>query len=214
MARISRSTSCVSSVPGTSTSRGGAVRLLAAAPPSPRAASGAGPRSRRAASSCSPNARSPPSSWLEEVRNTSGQRGHGLSAARVVGGAGISSTCVTLAAPWRSAVPRQSEPVSPPPRITTRLPAAFSRGSSVRQPRDHPVLVLQVVHRLHHAGQLAPRHLELPSAAARRWPAPPRHAARAARGSPGSCPRPRPCGTPRPRPPSARAADRAPPSPS
>ena len=78
----------------------------------------------------SANSRSPPSSCELEVRNTIGHCGHGLSLARVSGGAGISSICVTCAAPWRCAVPTQSEPVSPPPRMTTRLPCAVPSAYS------------------------------------------------------------------------------------
>ena len=38
------------------------------------------------------------------------------------------SSWVTEAAPWRSAVPRQSAPVSPPPMMTTCLPSALIGG--------------------------------------------------------------------------------------
>jgi len=37
---------------------------------------------------------------------------------------------VTVAAPWRVAVPRQSAPVSPPPMMMTRLPWAVMNWSS------------------------------------------------------------------------------------
>ena len=36
-----------------------------------------------------------------------------------------------LAAPWRIAVPKQSAPVSPPPKITTCFPVAFIGGGPV-----------------------------------------------------------------------------------
>ena len=42
----------------------------------------------------------------------------------LLGRLGISSNCVTLAAPWRLLVPTQSLPVSPPPMTITCLPSA------------------------------------------------------------------------------------------
>ena len=68
--------------------------------------------------------RSPPSSWADDVRRISGQVGHGLSPTRVAGGSGMISSWWTARAPCRWAVPRQSAPVSPPPMMTTCLPAA------------------------------------------------------------------------------------------
>ena len=63
-----------------------------------------------------------------------GQNWHAVvSPARFPGGAGKSSICRTLAAPWRWAVPTQSEPVSPPPRTITCLPRA-STGSATSSP--------------------------------------------------------------------------------
>ena len=53
-----------------------------------------------------------------------GHWGHGLEDGLLSGGSGSSSNWCTLLAPWRWAVPRQSAPVSPPPRITTRFPLA------------------------------------------------------------------------------------------
>ena len=50
--------------------------------------------------------------------------------ARTSGGRGSSSNWWTDSAPCRCAVPRQSAPVSPPPMMTTRLPAALMSGSS------------------------------------------------------------------------------------
>jgi hypothetical protein len=44
------------------------------------------------------------------------------------GGRGLWSSWVTLTAPCRFAVPRQSAAVSPPPTMTTRLPAASIGG--------------------------------------------------------------------------------------
>ena len=65
--------------------------------------------------------RSHPSSWELEVFRSLGQRGHGSFSVRCSGGFGRSSSWVTLRAPWRFAVPTQSEPVSPPPMTTTFL---------------------------------------------------------------------------------------------
>jgi hypothetical protein len=48
------------------------------------------------------------------------------SGGRSFGGSGSSSNWCTDTAPWRFDVPRQSDPVSPPPRITTRFPVARS----------------------------------------------------------------------------------------
>ena len=47
----------------------------------------------------------------------------------VTGGAGIISSWTTEAQPWRSAVPTQSLPVSPPPTTTTLLSFASMEGS-------------------------------------------------------------------------------------
>ena len=68
--------------------------------------------------------RSAPSSWLEEVRSFNGQFGQVSILSSCFGGIGMISSWVTLRAPWRIEVPMQSEPVSPPPMTTTRLPAA------------------------------------------------------------------------------------------
>jgi hypothetical protein len=48
-----------------------------------------------------------------------------LSAARIVGGRGKISNCTRLLHPWRSAVPTQSVPVSPPPMTMTFFPLAL-----------------------------------------------------------------------------------------
>ncbi len=58
----------------------------------------------------------------------SGHSGQGVESARWSGGRGMISNWWTEAAPWRWAVPRQSAPVSPPPMMTTRLPAAVIGG--------------------------------------------------------------------------------------
>src|SRR5262249_4904004 len=54
---------------------------------------------------------------------------HGWAGGRCSGGLGMISSWVTDAAPWRSTVPRQSAPVSPPPMITTCRPHAEIAGS-------------------------------------------------------------------------------------
>ena len=59
-----------------------------------------------------------------------GSVGHGWLADRSSGGFLPIARVVTLAAPCRSEVPRQSEPVSPPPMITTCLPAADGAPST------------------------------------------------------------------------------------
>jgi len=46
------------------------------------------------------------------------------------GGIGSTSNCAIDLAPWRLDVPTQSEPVSPPPMITTCLPLAESSGTA------------------------------------------------------------------------------------
>ena len=67
---------------------------------------------------------SQPSRWLLEVRSIYGHIGHGVDECLWAGGSGIISTCTTDFAPWRIAVPTQSEPVSPPPTTSTFLPFA------------------------------------------------------------------------------------------
>ena len=69
-----------------------------------------------------------PSSCEDEVRSRSGQYGHTGFLSRS-GGIGRSSNWVTDVAPWRFEVPTQSEPVSPPPMMTTCLPAATNSGT-------------------------------------------------------------------------------------
>ena len=65
-----------------------------------------------------------PSAWLDEVRSLSGQWGQVSALFSFSGGVGMISSCVTETAPWRKAVPMQSDPVSPPPITTTCLPVA------------------------------------------------------------------------------------------
>ena len=102
--------------------------------------------------------RSAPSSWLDEVRSFSGQFGQVSSLSSFSGGFGMISKLVTLSAPWRIAVPMQSEPVSPPPITTTCLRAAEIGGMSpARLAGDAAVLLRQVVHREMDAVELAAR---------------------------------------------------------
>jgi len=60
---------------------------------------------------------------------------------------------------WRFDVPRQSEPVSPPPRMTTRC----RRHDLVRDrvAGDHLVLLRQELHGEVDAAELAPGHREV-----------------------------------------------------
>ena len=72
------------------------------------------------------------------------------------GGIGMISSCVTVTAPWRKAVPMQSEPVSPPPITTTYLPSAWIGSAPFCvSPRDAAVLLRQVVHGEMDAAQVA-----------------------------------------------------------
>ena len=107
--------------------------------------------------------RSPPSSCEDEVRKMSGHAGQGFVAStRCSGGLGISSSCVTCAARWRCDVPRQSEPVSPPPMMTTRLPVARMAvvvGDDVA--RRAAVVLLEELHREVDAVELAPRDRQI-----------------------------------------------------
>ena len=75
--------------------------------------------------------RSHPSSWLEVVLKTRGKAGHGVCGLHPTGGLGMISICITEAAPWRLAVPMQSEPVSPPPMTRTCFPWAVIRSLSL-----------------------------------------------------------------------------------
>ena len=70
-----------------------------------------------------------PSSWLLVVFSTTGHCGQGVSGLCPMGGWGIISIWVTLTAPWRMLVPIQSDPVSPPPMTSTRLPRALTSWS-------------------------------------------------------------------------------------
>ena len=91
-----------------------------------------------------------------------GQSGQGLSSARASGGRGSSSNWCTDRAPWRCAVPRQSAPVSPPPMITTRLPAAEMISSSgASSPGAAAVLLREVVDGEVDARELAAGHRQI-----------------------------------------------------
>mmetsp|Transcript_69333 Transcript_69333/g.160622 ORF Transcript_69333/g.160622 Transcript_69333/m.160622 type:complete len:275 (+) Transcript_69333:369-1193(+) len=57
-----------------------------------------------------------------------GQCGHGVSVALLGGGLGSSSRFTMLLAPWRTDVPMQSLPVSPPPMMMTLLSRASMGG--------------------------------------------------------------------------------------
>ena len=63
--------------------------------------------------------RSQPSSCDDEVRNFNGQSGQVSALFSRSGGCGRISSWVIDAAPWRTEVPMQSDPVSPPPITTT-----------------------------------------------------------------------------------------------
>ena len=64
------------------------------------------------------------------------------------GGRCMISSWVTDSAPWRTEVPMQSDPVSPPPMTTTCLPPArMGRLSSCGSFGDPPVLLRQEIHR-------------------------------------------------------------------
>ena len=71
------------------------------------------------------------------------------------------SSWTTEAAPWRSAVPRQSAPVSPPPTMTTCLPSAVEGRAAAEIALAGPVGQRQVVHGLVDPGQLPARHRQL-----------------------------------------------------
>ena len=81
--------------------------------------------------------------------------------------------------PGGCAVPRQSEPVSPPPRITTRLPRT-SWCAAGALAADDLVLLGEVVHREHDARELAARARRGRARAARRSRSRPRRGRRAA----------------------------------
>ncbi len=92
--------------------------------------------------------RSAPSSCELDVRRTSGHSGHGLAGRRTSAGLGISSTWVTLTAPCRRDVPTQSEPVSPPPMTTTRLPFGEDRAGRTDVVAGHTTVLLnEEIHR-------------------------------------------------------------------
>ena len=86
---------------------------------------------------------------------SAGTCGQGCASGRSSGGRGrISNWCTDWPRPGGCAVPRQSAPVSPPPMITTRLPAAVIGGAS-RSPSCTRFDQRQVLHRLVDARELA-----------------------------------------------------------
>ena len=70
------------------------------------------------------NSRTAPSACEEEVRIFVAQKGQTASLSSFSGGCGRMSSWVTFTAPWRKAVPTQSDAVSPPPTTTMCLPPA------------------------------------------------------------------------------------------
>mmetsp|Transcript_20347 Transcript_20347/g.61303 ORF Transcript_20347/g.61303 Transcript_20347/m.61303 type:complete len:225 (-) Transcript_20347:2763-3437(-) len=69
-----------------------------------------------------------------------GQCGQGVSLALLGGGLGRSSRLWMALAPWRTEVPMQSLPVSPPPMMTTLFPAASIGGlAPASQAARHPM---------------------------------------------------------------------------
>ncbi len=78
----------------------------------------------------------------------------------VSGGWGISSNCVTLAAPWRLLVPTLSEPVSPPPMTITCLPSARNWPLTL-SPALTLVLLRQELHREMNAVEVAAGHRQV-----------------------------------------------------
>ena len=104
--------------------------------------------------------RSQPSSCDDDVRSLIGQFGHTSGLFSDSGGCGSSSNCVIDAAPWRLDVPTQSEPVSPPPMMTTCLPVAMIWFGD-RVAGDDLVLLRQEIHREDDAVEIAARHVEV-----------------------------------------------------
>ena len=94
------------------------------------------------------------------MRSLIGQYGHVSGLFSCSGGIGISSNCVTLAAPWRLLVPTQSLPVSPPPITITCLPSARIWLLELVAGVDL-VLLRQELHREVHAVELAPGHRQV-----------------------------------------------------
>ena len=100
--------------------------------------------------------RSAPSSCEDEVRNFSGQFGQLIALFSFSGGFGMISSCTTDKAPCRIDVPMQSDPVSPPPITTTRLPLARIGIHIIKLLfADTAVLLRQEIHGEMHAIKLA-----------------------------------------------------------
>ena len=76
------------------------------------------------------HSRTTPSSCEVDVRSLLGHSGQVSSLSSFSGGLGRISICITDSQPWRTEVPMQSEPVSPPPMTTTFLPVARMAASS------------------------------------------------------------------------------------
>ena len=72
------------------------------------------------------------------MRNNGGYIGQGAVSGRISAGLGMISSCTTSLAPWRRTVPKQSAPVSPPPRISvdehfrTSIEGVFAAGDARR----------------------------------------------------------------------------------
>src|SRR5271165_3089769 len=107
--------------------------------------------------------RSQPSSCDDEVRSFNGQSGQVSALFSRSGGFGKISSWVINAAPWRTDVPMQSDPVSPPPITTTCLPAAVivPCGAAFAVARAALVLLRQEIHREMDAVEFASRNLEV-----------------------------------------------------
>jgi len=103
-----------------------------------------------------------PSSCELSVRSISGHSGQGVEGARKPGGRGMISNWRIDAAFWRWQVPRQSAPVSPPPMMTTCLPAALIQRSSRTKSAGIAAVVLgQEIHGKEDAVQLTARNVEI-----------------------------------------------------
>ena len=105
--------------------------------------------------------RSQPSSWELEVLSRVGHSGQTTSRLSRSGGLGMISICVIDLAPWRLAVPMQSEPVSPPPMTTTCLPLALISGPATVSPATRRFCWRQELHGEVDAVEFAPGHRQV-----------------------------------------------------
>ena len=120
-----------------------------------------------------------------------GHCGQGLSAARSSGGRGRISNCTRLLQPWRSDVPTQSVPVSPPPMTITSLPLAAMNLPSASLLSSRLLAVrVQELHREVDALEVAPLDRQIARPRSRRRTARSRRTPPAASRSGRSC-RPR-----------------------